>query len=323
MGASGRGLKRAVMARNRVYVTDLPKRCRSFWLDSGAHSLYNEHILGNKAPNRFAWYADTDGKFTKPFKRYLDRYARFVKEHKAGIDYYANVDVIYSPELSWQALKYLEEVHGLNPVPVIHRGTALKWVEKHLAAGYTYVGLGGLGQESTKQDYYKWADQVYDLICPRPSRLPTVRVHGFALTSYDLMIRYPWWSVDSVSWAKAAAFACVFVPHYRKGAFTFEETPYIVTFTDHKNRGHSKKVTGTNFALLHKAEQKVVLTWLDKIGLKVGSTDDNGEMVEYGVLSSYNARAVANLKFFEAMIEWLPKWPWAFKINPVKGFFPM
>lgn len=158
----------------------------SLFLDSGAHSLYNKliHGKGRKAYDFFE---------TPEFWEYVDSYAEFVKANKAGIDYYVNVDVIFNPEASWRVLKYLEEKHKLNPLPVIHHGEDLKWVKKHVDAGYDYIGLGGLGQAVTRDMYYQWADVVYDYLCPPPKRLPIVKTHGFAMTAHALMVRYPWY----------------------------------------------------------------------------------------------------------------------------------
>lgn len=155
----------------------------SLFLDSGAHSLYSKYAKGGD----YSYFDSSD------FWAYLDDYALWIKKYPHAFDYYANVDVIYNPELSWKVLKFLEQEHGLNPVPVIHSRTALKWVHKHLEAGYKYIGLGGLGQLTTKSQYYAWADSVFSILCPKSNDYhPIVDVHGFAMTSYDLLVRYPW-----------------------------------------------------------------------------------------------------------------------------------
>lgn len=143
--------------------------------------------MAKRLQDRYDWYD------TQEFWDYVDSYAAFVTKYKKYMDYYANVDVIYDPERSWKVLKYLEKEHGLNPVPVIHYGASLKWVEKHIEAGYDLLGIGGLGQGATKNTYKVWANEVFKVICPLPSRMPVVRTHGFAMTSYDLMLSYPFW----------------------------------------------------------------------------------------------------------------------------------
>lgn len=159
----------------------------SFFLDSGAHSLFTREVIKKKHRAGYSFYE------SKKFWAYVDAYANFVKRHKKDIDFYVNVDAIFNPQKSWEVLKYLEQEHGLSPLPVIHHGTDLKWLDRHLEAGYTYIGLGGLGQEVSTREYFAWANQVYERICPAPSHLPLVKTHGFAMTGYDLIVRYPWY----------------------------------------------------------------------------------------------------------------------------------
>lgn len=283
------------------------------FIDSGAHSLYNIEAFPIKSPHRRYDYYKTER-----FWKYVDNYANFIKEHTDSIDFYANVDVIHNPELSWKVQKYLEEEHGLNPIPVIHAGTSLKWVEKHLEEGYDYLGIGGVSLEGTDDDYIIWADQIFDLLCPHPSRLPIVKTHGFANTNYASLIRYPWTSVDSSSWAKASGYGNVFIPHKRGGKFTFDENPYIVTFSWRSPAAKRKRVHFVNFP---KAEQRIIMDWLDEIGMPMGEVDEEGNRITEGVINHYGTRALANMIFFERVRNWLPKWPWPFKVNVRKGFF--
>jgi hypothetical protein len=306
--------KRLMVSKHHVAVTHLPRTVGSIFLDSGAHSLYSIEVINKDHKDGYAYYR------TKRFKRYVNRYAQFLKEHAEAIDHYVNVDAIFNPELTWQVQKYLEEYHGLKPIPVIHYGTPFKWVDRYLNAGYTYLGIGGLGQEVTRKMYYDWADRLFDKLCPDSNhRKPIVKTHGFAMTSYPLLIRYPWFSVDSASWAKLAGFGCIYVPHLRNGIFDFSKTPYTIGFS---YRSEAAKVSGSHYLSLRDGEKKVVEQWLDHIKMPMGEVDKEGKPIEYGVLSQYNARAVANLLFFEKLCEWLPKWPWAFKVRVKRGFFP-
>lgn len=329
MGGTSLGLKRKGRAKQRVSLDGLDRNCRSFFPDSGAHSLFNLHcfkdvklgkttmrVLKNES-ERYLWYSKDGKKLTPEFKQYLHDYVDFISKYDSGIDHYATVDVIYNPELSWQSLKYLESF-GLKPIPVIHHRSSMQVLDRHLSAGYQYIGLGGLGQQSTKSDYYRWADQVFDRICNNAKRLPCVKTHGFAMTSYDLILRYPWWSVDSSSVFKCAGFGSIYVPHKRAGTFTYSENPYVIGFS---HRSSAKQISGKHYSSLNSGERSIVRDWLKEIDMKVGKVDKDGEMTEYGVYSSYNARVVANLRFFEKFLDWLPKWPWAFKIRPRRGFF--
>ena len=281
------------------------KKSGILFLDSGAHSLYTIHVMVKRHKEGYSYFE------SKEFWKYVDSYANFIKKNLNFIDYYANVDVIFNPELSWKVQKYLEQEHGLNPVPVIHYGTEIKWIEKHLEEGYDYLGIGGLGQEAKKGDYFSWADKVFSVICPKPSYLPLVKTHGFAMTSYDLMTRYPWFSVDSASWAKCAAFGSIYVPHKRKGKFTFEIAPYAICFSKTSPTATMSK----HYNAARPEEKRIISEWLDFIDIPLG--DSNSE----GVTNHYGSRGVANMRFFEALCNWLPEWPWTFTPKRLKQGF--
>jgi hypothetical protein len=273
------------------------------FLDSGAHSLWNIYVgkMGNKAG--YAYYDSSE------FYAYCDRYASFIKAYPKSIDFYANIDVIYDPERSWKVLKYLENEHGLHPIPVIHYGASAEWIDKHLEAGYTYLGIGGLGQGVTKNMYLDWGDALFTRLCPASNDyLPLVRTHGFAMTAFDLMWRWPWTSVDSATWTKVGAYGNVLVPHKRDGKFSFRTQPYMISVSNESKVGDQDKHIRT----LSDGAREILLEWLTEIEVPLG--DDNNE----GVINSHSCRKLANLLFFEKLRKSLPKYPWAFKPNDKK-----
>lgn len=321
----------------------IPTAVGSFFLDSGAHSIYtrevidkkNEHVHGT---DKYRFYR------TRAFKAYCDEYAAFIKEHGWAMDFYANVDAIFSPTDTWRIQQYLENEHGLKPVPVIHWGTDIKWIHHYLDRGYTYLGIGGLGQEVTKDQYYQWADRVFSVLCPESNGYrPIVKTHGFAMTSWELMRRYPWWSVDSASWIKAAAYGMIYVPHMRKGKFVFgPEVDKYGRDLDDFNRykpysinvslmSPASKERNKHFDTSSAAEKEIITAWLKHLKIPLGQgrvgLNEKGEEclveeTERGVRTHHKPRAEANLRYFMAMCDALPKWPWPFrlKINRGVGF---
>ena len=303
---------------------EIPTSVGSFFMDSGAHSIYTREVIAQKGRNGYKFYESEE------FYRYVDSYAKFIKKYGWAVDYYANVDAIFNPEISYKVQKYLEDKHKLKPVPVIHFGTDLKWIHRYLKEGYEFLGIGGLGQEVTKEEYYGWADQVFSILCPASNASkPIVRTHGFAMTSWELMRRYPWWSVDSASWIKAAAYGMIYVPHLRKGVFTFDEKPYTINASD-KSPSMSEK--GKHITTLTEMEAQVIIKWLNKINVPLGGrfVNSKGGRVhiqplpvekERGVMNHHKPRAENNLAYFFALAESLPEWPWAFCAQVKKGFF--
>lgn len=284
-----------------------PEGVGLFFLDSGAFSMKGKatEYAKKNGGNRWAYYD------TKEFWDYVDAYAAFVKEHQEGIDYYVNVDAIGNPELSWKSQRYLEKRHKLKPVPVVHCGSDVKWIEKYMAAGHDLIGLGG-GLIDWKAS---WLDKVFAMVCNSPGNLPTVRLHGFAMTGYKNLIKYPWWSVDSATWTKVGANGNIMVPHKRGKEYTFGVRPYIVPVSN-----DSSAPSGKHYNSMSPRERKIIDEWLELIEVPFGKTDKDGTVIEYGVTNRHSERKIANLKFFEGLRNWLPAYPWPFKGVVRKGF---
>lgn len=283
-GSQNKVLVEAIVAKQAVGAIE------SLFLDSGAFTLYFREFKRNPG-----FYE------SQAFWRYIDDYAAFVKKFCKTIDHYANVDVLYNPDLSWKVLKYLESAHGLNPVPVLHYGTSLKWLDRHLEAGYTYIGFGGVGNVS-KVMYAKWADAMFDSLCRSPSRLPSVKVHGFAMTSHRVLFRYPWWSVDSATWVKVGAYGGILMPRFRRGGFVLDESPYVVKVSD---ESPDRKRFDRHYSTMPTAGRKIVLAWLDHIGVALEGGD--------GVMTNHASRRKACLLYFEEVQKVIPPWPWPFR----------
>ena len=249
---------------------------RSHFLDSGAFSLRRK------------------SKGEVDYVEYMNRYVEFVRTHSEAIDYYANVDVIGDSQKTWEHQQYLED-RGLRPVPVVHFGADLKWLEHYIDRGYEFIALGGLVGKTAGS--HGWLNRCFDLVCSTPNRLPVVKLHGFGIVNYSILIKYPWWSVDSAAWIKEAGrWAAIFVPHQRRGEFVFTEHPYKILMGE-------KAVEGSNpphYLSLATAERKIVHDWLELNGFPIGQ------------LKVQTDRAAINLWFFERMRKSLPRWPWAF-----------
>lgn len=302
-------------------VTKVESSARSLFLDSGAFSFFHQLAerlvqLRDGTTRRDINYGVYHG---KKFRRYLHEYAQFIKANADVIEYYPNVDVIMHPELSLRNQIILEEEYGLKPIPVLHAGTPLRYLEKYLERGCTFIGLGGFGSKIvTKETFMPWVHKVFDMIAPGPSRLPQVKVHGFAMTGWQMLCRFPWFSVDSASWIKAAAFGGIYVPHRRKGEFVFPNSthfderdgPYVLAFSS-KSQSRSKKNGHFEYFMDGKNPdvERVLLAWLEQIKVPLGKLDDAGNEVERGVRTHHKPRARANLLYFETLCEHLPPWP--------------
>ena len=163
----------------------------------------------------------------------LDRYIQFCKDHP-GVSYYVSLDVIIgkkgddrtkradaveaSCQESWSNYQKMISVLPIEKViPVFHRGENFKWLEKYLKFGCPYIGFGQIGTGGGEgQGHY--LDQIRKFVCGADGR-PVVKTHGFAVTAYELMLSFPWHSVDSASWIRAGSYCDVYFPAVKDGEF--------------------------------------------------------------------------------------------------------
>ena len=295
----------------------------SMFLDSGAFGLYTRVISKMTPEEKRKYLYKKDG----GHKQYLDLYVEFVKAHEGAFDYVASVDVISDFETSWRNLKYLES-KGLSPVPVLHYNCKRAELEKYLESGYKMLGLGGMVNASPGSSHHDWLDDMFEIICDPTSGEPCVKVHGFALTGWSVMSRYPWYSVDSATWVKAAGFGDIIVPKKKNGQFSFSVRPWRIPVSIksgliNKRNGHINNIP--------KAAKNDVMQWLEFIGVPLGvgaavKTDvelsENlfgavheveKEMKVWGVATHREARAYANLKYFEAFANYQSSFQTTFK----------
>jgi len=160
----------------------------------------------------------------------IDDYISFIYKYKDTIDVYANLDVIGSPEKTWENQMIMEKA-GLLPLPVFHTPFEdVKWLQRYIEQGYDYIALGGMaGGTISKTRIIKHLNSVFpNLLCDQEG-LPKVKVHGFGMTALQLVYKYPWYSVDSASWQlRGSAYGLVDVPR-TPGKLTEQEHFYITS----------------------------------------------------------------------------------------------
>ena len=144
----------------------------------------------------------------------IDKYAAWIKRYKHLFSIYANLDVIGNPEATLKNQRILEDIYGLQPLPVVHASKDYKPLEDYLKDGYAYIALGGLvpyaAQPKVRMRYligaFKLAgnDAVF---------------HGFGVTSWEVMSQLRWYSVDSSSWGSGFRFGTIPLFDSQRGRF--------------------------------------------------------------------------------------------------------
>jgi len=274
----------------------------------------------------------------------IQEYIKFIKEHKDSIEIYANLDVIGDPEGTWRNQVIMEKA-GLSPLPVFHYGEDIKWLKRILSKGYEYMSLGGMVPISNK-DLLPWLDMLWSQYLTDEKGFPICKVHGFGLTSLHLMLRYPWYSVDSTTWVVTARMGSIFVPRFKNGEAIYDENCWTIAVS---NKSPNMKEQGQHFETLPESSKKLILNYLEQKGYKYGKSEWKMESQEYelqpnekwgekkpknksdkrsveiiieeGVCNKYQLRDEVNIHYFQDLEKTIQKWPWKFQLSIPKSLF--
>lgn len=130
--------------------------------------------------------------------QYMDRYIAFINENDVKYFFELDVDTIFGIEFVEYLRKRLEQKTQKKCIPVWHKGRGIEYW-KWMCDNYDYVAIGGLVFHVKKQEYESIRKMV------EYARKKNVKVHGLGFTKTQELDRYPFFSVDSASWTKAAA----------------------------------------------------------------------------------------------------------------------
>ncbi len=129
--------------------------------------------------------------WTRKIKIDIDEYAAFIKQYNKYLTLYANLDVIGDAKGTERNQRYLES-KGLHPLATFHIGSPYEELEKMIKE-YDYIALGGLvGVPRSRRILH--LDKCFKMIRTK------VKVHGFGVGDFELMLRYPFYSVDNTNW---------------------------------------------------------------------------------------------------------------------------
>jgi hypothetical protein len=267
--------------------------------DCGAPSLYNKlsrskrsnhkGIMGVKFSERkFDDYSYTE---TPEYIEYRNAYIEFLKANKKHIDVFSNLDVINNPKLTLRNQKVIEAA-GLKPIPVFHLGNDVKYLDAYIEK-YDYIALGGLVPNPTKV-LLPMLDKLFKEHILDKDGFPKVKVHGFACTALPLMIRYPWYSVDSATCRKLAMYGWIAFPEY--------SSPDLKTWqVSSRDIPLNKRLTPGR---LREFERRA-----KRMGTTITELSD-----------SIIQRCVWNyLTFAEQIQKFVPAWPWNYYTHKAKA----
>ena len=249
----------------------------AFFLDSGAYSAWSRGTAID-----------------------LDEYIAFIKANIETIEVYACLDVIpgvpgksatskqrdEAAEQSWQNYLYMC-ANSLDPLPVYHYGEDVRFLDRMLDHGCSYIGIGGLvGIPSDKRR--AWLDRVFAKLTDAKG-MPIIKTHGFGMTSVPLIFRYPWYSVDSTTWIKITANGAVYLPAMVGNEFVFDQVPSTITVS---TRNPKQAAGGKAANTMSDGMRKILDRWL----AICGKTYEE-------VATDYYHRAVCNVIYFKKVSE--------------------
>lgn len=141
----------------------------------------------------------------------LQEYANWIKRWQHLFTTYANLDVIKNAEKTWENQQRLEDL-GLQPLPAFHILEDWKWLEMYVDR-YSYIALGIAGRQIEKDAIFRFIIKCFQIAGDKSV------FHGFALTSWEVMRSFRWYSVDSSSWGSGFRYGRVPVFDFNKGRF--------------------------------------------------------------------------------------------------------
>jgi hypothetical protein len=135
----------------------------------------------------------------------VKEYGKYLLKKGHLWDEIAGLDVIGDPIASEKNQQYLDSL-GLETIPTFHPSSDIKYLEK-LLNNYSHIALGGVAMLRGKSQLRSWLDRCWEVIGDWPGK-----VHGFAVTDFNLIKRYPWYSVDSTTAARAGRIGILITP---------------------------------------------------------------------------------------------------------------
>lgn len=208
----------------------------------------------------------------------LKAYIAYVKRNERYLYSYVTLDVLAAGVESKRTRASLEagaeasyrnhcemKAAGLKPIPVYHQGESFSHLERMLKDGEPYIGI------STRKDIMvdgqrSFLDRVYTMLTDKEGR-PIVKTHGFGITSPQLLLRYPFYTVDSTSWVLGPGFGKLLIPPKIGGEYRYDRLPAAVVVSGVPQS--SKSSEARQYQGMGQAERKAVEEYLATLGMSV------------------------------------------------------
>lgn len=250
----------------------------------------------------------------------LEDYIKFLQERGSDFEVCANLDVIGNGQASFENWKIMSKA-GLDILPVYHIGTDEKYLKKYLEkTNYVALGSGVITKMSMKMRVRAFG-YIWDKYLRKD-----VKVHGFGITAIPLLMRFPWYSVDSTAWSVLTRYGKLFIPYRKKGEWKYDETPFVVKVgMRDKKMGRCGGITNTGLiGSLSPLVRVFVMEYMEEKGFSLGEVEyekmDSPEegfgmvqgrhacneiIVREGLITSVEQRVELNFIYFLELLKYL------------------
>ena len=194
----------------------------------------------------------------------LKKYMEFIEKNHDMITAYANLDAIGDVERTWKNQAKMEHA-GFKPLPIYHTEDPPEYLQKCIAE-YDHFCLGGMARGYGAEARKTFLDKWFKEICTTPEEFPVAKIHGFGLTDLELMLRYPWHSVDSFTPIISAIWGSVLLPKVRHDGMHYRS----IDFYKASSQGTHKTGAVNSFLSLPKELQDAYKELFTKYDFKLG-----------------------------------------------------
>jgi len=281
-GATSSGMSRGLSTYNRItpreqYATefDTPHILESF------HYIGNPKLVDSLRANGKTLFLDSGAFSAHSLGAVIDitEYCDYVKRNydlwrvEDGVSMFSVLDGIGDPQKTLENQWEMER-QGVRPLPCFHFGEDEKYLEYYIN-NYPYITIGGcVGRHPN--DLIIWLDRIWSRYLTDENGKAKVKVHGFGLTSVEIMERYPWFSVDSSSWVQTAAYGSISLMGYGTLAIS----------TQSPNRHNA----GQHIENISEIERQTVLKWI---------ADDHWDFARLS--TKMESRAAYNMRYYRLL----------------------
>lgn len=339
--------------RERKWQTLLRSRLLSYWdIQENQFSVPFAFNLIMENKNKVHLFLDSGAfsAWTQNAKIKMEDYIKFIIDNKDYIGIYANLDVIKikrngiwagpnrrSAEKTLKNQKIMEAA-GLNPLPCFHFGEPEEYLAYYVD-NYDYIALGVAGNSGISS-LMEWMDMCFSKYICDEKGMPKVKVHGFAVTALTVMLRYPFFSVDSSSWVVTSRVGSIYVPYINKGKCVYDVNPWKIAVSA---KSPTSKEAGKHLTTLSPLQKEIILQYIADKGYKLGKSEfkkiDQDHLLaenekwaekkpvlksvkrqiellhEVGLCNNYQMRDEMNIIYFKDLESECQPWPWPFLIN--------